>query len=63
MILFPLLAIRRKLLPKQKTESDVREYPSLLDRLFGGLVSFEAMLIRSGVHLPFGSSVILVARK
>mgnify|MGYP003694066795 CR=1 FL=1 len=45
-----------------KTERDVREYPALLDRLFGGLVSFEAMLIRSGVHLPFSSSVILVAR-
>jgi SAM-dependent methyltransferase len=63
MVLLPLLAFRRKLLPKQKTESDVREYPALLDRLFGGLVSFEALLIRNGVYLPFGSSVILVARK
>jgi SAM-dependent methyltransferase len=63
MALLPILAIRRKLLPLHKTESDVREYPPLLDRVFGTLASFEARVIRQGLRLPFGSSVIVVATK
>ena len=60
--LFPLMALRR-LLARADTGSDVRPYPALLNRLFLAIIGFERWLIRRGVDLPFGGSIVAVAVK
>jgi trans-aconitate methyltransferase len=62
-MLLPLLALRRKLLPATYVETDVKNYPPLLDRIFGAMVSWDCKLIKRGFALPFGSSVLIVAEK
>ena len=63
MILFPFLAVRRKVLSVHATKSDVKRYPMLIDRFFRALVLLESKLISSGFRLHYGSSVVVVARK
>ena len=60
-LLFPLMVARRKLLPDDGG-SDVMEYPALVEHLFGAATGLEHGLIRAGLNLPFGGSVLLVAR-
>lgn len=62
-LLFPVLLARRfldRLLDRHG--SDVALLPPLLERLFGGLLSVEAALVR-WFNLPIGASVFAVARK
>jgi SAM-dependent methyltransferase len=59
-ILFPLMALRRLLLPGG---GDVRPYPDLVNALFGAAVALENRLIRLGLSLPFGGSVLAVGVK
>lgn len=61
-ILFPLMLLHR-LFERDDAESDVRDFPPWQDRLFSAALAVERRLIRSGVGLPFGGSLILVARR
>ncbi|MBI1774558.1 MAG: class I SAM-dependent methyltransferase [Proteobacteria bacterium] len=60
MILFPLMVLRRLLFPGG---GDVRAYPAVLEACFRGAVLFENWLIRLGLVLPFGGSVLAVGVK
>lgn len=70
-VLFPLMVLRRKVWPSLAgstphnvaAQSDVQEMPAPVNALFGLPVALERALIRRGVALPFGGSVIGVARK
>ncbi len=62
-ILFPLMVVQRKLLAAQGTASDVKPYPFILDALFHRLTTLETFAIRRGLRLPFGGSLLVVARK
>jgi SAM-dependent methyltransferase len=62
-LLFPLMLLRRLLARGGGAESDVHEYPALLDRTFAALTGLERRLVAAGVNLPFGGSVLLVAVK
>ena len=62
-ILFPLMALRRKLGWRRegKPASDVVLMPAPVERLFAAIVEFEAILLGSGLRLPFGGSVLATA--
>lgn len=61
-LLFPLMVVTRKLLPASpRVTSDVRPYPRAIDVLCRAATAIEAALLRAGVRLPFGGSVIAVA--
>ena len=62
-VLFPLVVARRKLLPAPKGASDVSRFNTVADGVFGAIAGLEAGLIRAGMRLPFGSSVVVVAMK
>jgi SAM-dependent methyltransferase len=62
-LLFPVMVLRRMLTRWSAAGSDVRPFPAPVDWLFGALVGIERRLIGWGVSLPFGGSVLLVARK
>lgn len=62
MLLFPLMMLRRKLMgPSEK--SDVQLYPAPIETLFRGILAFERALLRLGIWLPFGGSIMAVATK
>jgi len=60
-ILFPLMVIRRLLLPGGP--GDVRLMPAPVEALFRAAVGLESRLIARGVPLPFGGSVLAVGVK
>ncbi len=60
-LLFPLMLAKRKLLPDSEETSDVTDYPQALEALFGAALSVERALLRRGLGLPFGGSVLAVA--
>ena len=63
-VLFPVMVITRKILPKRGGgSSDVTEYPRLVDWLCRAATTFETILLRRGWRLPFGGSVIAIATK
>jgi SAM-dependent methyltransferase len=63
-VLFPLMLATRKLLPARRGEdSDVKLYPAPVEALCRAATAFERRLMRLGVRLPFGGSVIAVAVK
>lgn len=62
-LLFPLMVLRRKLFTGGGGESDVADYPVLVDRLFAGLLALERAGMRAGLRYPFGGSLIAIARK
>ncbi len=59
-LLFPLMLIHR-LTERENAESDVRDYPRWLDLLFSTALAIERAVIRLGVSLPFGGSLIVMA--
>ena len=61
-LLFPLVVIKRKLLPPSG-ESDVKLRHALMERAFSAVLSFEAAATRRFLPLPFGLSVLAVARR
>ena len=63
MLLFPLMVLTRKLLPGGAAGSDVRLYPAPLEALCRAITGLETALLRRGVRLPCGGSVIVVAAK
>jgi SAM-dependent methyltransferase len=63
-VLLPVIVLSRKLLPGGGREgSDVRLYPAPVEALCRLATGLETALLRCGLSLPCGSSVIAVARK
>ncbi len=62
-VLFPVMALRRLLFTPRGKESDVHVYPQPAEKLFGALLTGESALLRAGLVLPFGGSVLAVARR
>lgn len=67
-ILFPIALIKRMieifiLRNSQNAESDLKQTPSLVNKLLQYLVLFENKLITLGISFPFGLSIYCVARK
>ena len=61
-VLFPLMVITRKLLPARGgASSDVALYPAPIETFCRGVTALERALLRGGVRLPFGGSLIAVA--
>lgn len=60
---FPLIALRRKLLPAPAGGSDVHEYPGWVSLPMRGAMSLESAWLGTGMNLPFGCSVFAVAVK
>lgn len=63
MLLLPLVVFRRKVLPAPKHGSDVEAYAPWLNRMLGGVLRFEGILLELCKSLPAGSSLLAVARK
>ena len=63
MLPFPLAVLRRKVLPPTEPASDVRPFPAPVETVFNGLMALERGWLSAGGRLPFGSSVLTVARK
>lgn len=61
-VLFPLMVIRRKLLPAPAA-SDVTPVAPLVNTLFKGCLATESALMDRDVRLPFGGSVLIIAQK
>jgi len=64
MVLFPVMVLTRKLLPSStQPSSDVRVYSPPVEALGRAATGFERLLLRRGLRLPFGGSLIAVAAK
>lgn len=61
-LLFPLMLVHR-LAERDEAASDVRDYPVWLDRIFSIALVLERRVIAAGVNLPFGGSLVVVARR
>ena len=69
-VLFPLMAVSR-LLDRRKAADDTAgeefesrvRFPPLVNRVFDWLMRIDEFLILRGVSLPFGGSLLVVARK
>jgi SAM-dependent methyltransferase len=63
-VLFPLMVISRKFLSKWGgATSDVALYPRPIDTVCRAATHFETFLLRGGLRLPFGGSVLAIATK
>jgi SAM-dependent methyltransferase len=63
-VLLPVMVLSRKLLPGSgTTTSDVRLYPAPVEALCRFLTRLESGLLRHGLRLPCGGSLIAVAAK
>jgi ubiquinone/menaquinone biosynthesis C-methylase UbiE len=62
-ILFPLMVLKRKVVTFRAEKSDVHETLGLMNRAFSFVARPEAICLRRGLSLPFGGSVLAVARK
>jgi SAM-dependent methyltransferase len=61
-LLFPLMLVHR-LLERDDAESDVHEYPRWLDAIFSTALLIERAVIATGLSLPFGGSLLIVATR
>ncbi|HEV2674010.1 MAG TPA: class I SAM-dependent methyltransferase [Aliidongia sp.] len=62
-LLFPLMVLRRKLMKTEGAASDVMPFPAPIEFLFRSAMRIENFLLRCGLALPFGGSVLAVAIK
>lgn len=63
-LLLPLMVIARKLVPQDSgAASDVKLYPRSVEMLCRAATTLEAAILRRGVRLPFGGSILAVAVK
>ena len=62
-LLFPNMVLRRLLTRSGRQESDVHLYARPVEALCAALLAGEAALLRTGMRLPFGGSVLTVARR
>ncbi|MDI1249153.1 MAG: class I SAM-dependent methyltransferase [Lacunisphaera sp.] len=63
MLPFPLAVLRRKIFPPARPASDVGLFPAPVETFFHGLMALEHGWLGLGMSLPFGNSVLTVARK
>lgn len=61
-LLFPLMVLHRKL-GDQDASSDVRPVATSLNAIFRGIMWIENKLLRYGIVLPFGGSVMVTAKR
>jgi SAM-dependent methyltransferase len=61
-LLFPLMLLHR-LTERDDAASDVRDFPRWLDALFSAALAIERAAIAAGLRLPFGGSLMIVARR
>ncbi|MEZ4791364.1 MAG: class I SAM-dependent methyltransferase [Flavobacteriales bacterium] len=61
-LLFPVMVLRRKILPAPAV-SDVTPFHPLVNNLFKGCVRLESMMVARGMRLSFGGSLFIVARR
>lgn len=61
-LLFPLMVLQRLIL-RREGQSDVEEFPVLLDRLFYRTLILERYLRDFRITLPFGGSILVTAEK
>jgi SAM-dependent methyltransferase len=63
-VLFPLMVVTRKLFPEDHgMVSDVKLYPRSVDMLCRAATALETALLRRGIGLPFGGSILAIAVK
>jgi SAM-dependent methyltransferase len=63
-LLLPLMVIARKLVPRDHgVDSDVKLYPRSVEMLCRAATTVETALLRRGVRLPFGGSILAIAVK
>lgn len=62
-LLLPLVVIRRKFLPRRDGTSDVRPAWPPVNWLCLGVAWVERLLTRTGIPLPIGSSLFVIARR
>ena len=63
-MLLPLIVITRKLIPtRHGAVSDVKPYSHPAEAVCRAAVAFETALLRRGIRLPFGGSILAVAVK
>lgn len=66
-LLFPLMVVRRKVFSPSDGQSDLKFMPAPVELLFNLVTAFESLLLRGlragGLSLPFGGSVLVVARR
>jgi SAM-dependent methyltransferase len=62
-VLLPLMIITRKLFPSGGASSDVKLYPRPAELLCRAATGAETALLRRDVKLPFGGSILAIARK
>jgi SAM-dependent methyltransferase len=62
-ILFPLMVLKRKLLTGAASHSDVDDVPRWLNWVLALVSLPEVALMRYGINLPFGGSVLAIGRK
>jgi SAM-dependent methyltransferase len=60
---FPLVVVRRKLFPAPRDGSDVRRFAAPVEAAFNAAMALERAWLRGVGRLPFGSSILAVARK
>ena len=60
---FPLVVARRKVMRVRPKAGDVRMYPAPLEAIFNAMMSVERRWLGSVGRLPFGSSVLMMARR
>lgn len=60
---FPALWAKRKLFRSDKDTSDVKEYPRIVDAMFGGLMALEHAWCRMGGAWAWGTSIFGAGRK
>jgi SAM-dependent methyltransferase len=61
-LLFPLMILHR-LVGSDDADSDVRDYPGWLDAFFSAALAIERAVIATGLSLPFGGSLLIVATR
>ena len=61
-LLFPVMLVHR-LTERDDAASDVRDFPRWLDALFSAVLAIERAAVLAGVSLPFGGSLMIVARR
>lgn len=62
-LLFPLMVLRRKLFRSRGGGSDVMTYAVVIEAVFRSILVVERGLLRLGLRLPFGGSVLAVGVK
>jgi SAM-dependent methyltransferase len=62
-ILFPLMMLRRKVFATRGEASDVMPYARPMEAIFRKAMRVEQAILKRGIKLPFGGSVLAVGRK